>query len=535
MTDTVVHCLTVANEGGRPLDHVVVRSPGLDATGLGGPGWTIDQLAPGAQATRRVEAPLDGLLSTTVSATADDAGQAQQVSLDVVVQARPAALSVTRALAGADDPTCDHPLDRPSVGEHVSWCLTVTNTGGTFLGDVSVTDLALSATPIILPGRLAPGTSTTASGAGALLADPDGVPVATATSVDRAGEPLGDPGAVTSALTEGPGLQAQAQVSATRVTPGASVTMSVAVTNTSDEPLDQVAVDTTTCGPVARPSARLGDNGDASLQAGETWLYACSAPIYAETLAVASVVTPTQSVQTPSTVVVPQYADVRVKISQKNDLRVGSQTTYELKVQNTGDLPADNVSVVYDLNPGMTAVSASWQTVVPGDRDAIVPPPDDVGPAVPCQANGTQVVCALGTMPAQVLLEHILVTVTVAVDASLAGQNVNTTAKVTTSSPEQRTSDNDDSKPGKVFAAAECQDSRDCGPPSTDTTDEVPAGPGDSVPNARPFDPVSGSLAHTGVDPMAALAWGLVLLAAGLTLVTAGRRRYVLGCRPNVS
>jgi uncharacterized repeat protein (TIGR01451 family) len=541
LTDVVVHCLSVSNEGGRPLDHVVVRSPtiGLGSEGAAAsPAWTIDELAPGEHAGRRIEVPVDGLVSATTTATADDDGRRQQAEADVVVQVRPAALTVSRVFASPSDPACGTPLASPAVGDPVSWCIAVTNTGGTFLRDITVSDAAVSADPIAIPGTLEPGGSASARGGGTVLADPDVAPAARATSADRAGAALGEPGAVTSETAPGPGLRAEGQVSATRVRAGESVTMSVAVTNTADEPVDDVRVDTSTCGSVARPSARLADNGDATLQAGETWLYVCSAPVYTEMLAVASVVTPAQSVQTTPTFVSPEFADLRVKISQKNDLRVGSQTTYELKVQNTGDLPADNVVLTSTLPAGVTAVSGVWQTVVPPEHDLKNPPPDQVGPANPCQVSADRVVCSIGTIPAQVALEYVLGTVIVTADPAVVDKVVSFSAEVRTSTPEERTTDNSDSKLGKVFAAADCADSRDCDPTGGGGGGGGGGEPPVDPPGARPYDPTVGSrqgLAQTGIDIEAALAWGVVLLAAGLTLVAAGRRRYLLASLPVVS
>jgi uncharacterized repeat protein (TIGR01451 family) len=344
--------------------------------------------------------------------------------------------------------------------------------------------------------------------------------------VERTGRPVGDGTEVASDAARQPGLNAEAALDATHVAKGEDVTMSVTVSNDGDQPIDDIQVDTSLCGEGQEPTAQLFDNGDDSLDHGERWVYVCSAAVYRETLAVASVVTPAQSTNTRPSQITPDEADMRVKKSQRNDLRIGSQTTYQLKIQNLGNIPAAGAVATDPLPPGVRFVSAS----------------SDVGS---CQEGGGTVTCQLGNLPPQLDLEANIVTVVVEADAASVGQVIANEARVSTSTVESDFRQNTSTVRGKVFAVGECAGSRDCdhssnggggnpgngggvnpgGPPSDD---------GDGGGDLPLFDTpsgtaVRGSLASTGREPLTVTAWAMVLVASGLSLLVVGRRRMLLG------
>jgi uncharacterized repeat protein (TIGR01451 family) len=396
----------------------------------------------------------------------------------------------------------------------------VTNRGGTWLDEVAVTDPALSPTPIALPGRLGPGDSLTIHGSARLAGDGRGgpVPIARALPVERSGRPVGDATEVASDAVRLPGLNAEAALDATHVTKGENVTMSVTVSNDGDQPIDDLRVTTSLCGEGQEPTAQLFDNGDDGLDHGEQWVYVCSAAVYRETLALASVVAPTQNTVTRPSQITPDEADMRVKKSQRNDLRVGGQTTYQLKVQNLGTIPAAGAVATDPLPAGVRFVSAS----------------SDLGS---CQESGGTVTCQLGTIPPQQDLEANLVTVVVEADASAVGQIITNEASVSTATVESDFRQNTSSVRGKVFAVGECEGSRDCDPSGNGgggDGGDPPEDGGDEGGDLPLFDSISdtgvrGALATTGRDPLTVTAWGLVLLASGLLLLVVGRRRMLFG------
>src|SRR5262249_2868678 len=127
------------------------------------------------------------------------------------------------------------------------------------------------------------------------------------------------------------------------------------------------------------------------------------------------------------------------------DLRLGSDTTYELKVQNLGNIPAVGVVLTDPLPAGVHFVSAT----------------SDVGS---CGEAGGTVTCQLGTLPPQLDLEADFVHIVVGADPAVVGQVLTNEAQLSSSSPETDFRQNTSSTKGKVFAVGECEGSRDCDP-----------------------------------------------------------------------
>ena len=154
MGEPVTHCLRVTNPNAVPVSNVVVSAAALGLSADAS--WTLTEaLAPGATAERRVVVLVGRAVAVAVTATGRAADVEVTASAGGSVTPAPVALKVDRTLA-ADGPV-------PCAGP-VNWCLTVTNTGGTYLDQISVRDAGISATPLSLPGRLAPGERTALGG-----------------------------------------------------------------------------------------------------------------------------------------------------------------------------------------------------------------------------------------------------------------------------------------------------------------------------------------------------------------------------------
>jgi uncharacterized repeat protein (TIGR01451 family) len=533
----LTHCLTLT-AGDAPVSEVAVTAPALGVSGVAT--WQPGLLRAGTQATHRVVSEASRPLSVDAAATGTLGDTAVNASGSGTVSLAPAALTVERWYAPTDPTSCRDGAAAPTATTD-AWCVAVSNTGGTHLDELSVQDAALAAEPLALAGRLAPGARTvltpkpvTPSSSAAAL-DPPGpmstVPVASGRPIAGDGEPLGP--RVTSAPAAGSGLVVEQRVSGTLVATGEEVTATVTVTNSTPTPRTGVSVRNTLCGPMGAPASKLGDNGDAALGAGEAWVYTCSAPVVADTVAMAIVTTQddtSTSNSRPDNLLTPK-PELRLKKRLRNDLRVGSETRYEIEVINNGNGAAPNTVITDQLPPGTTFVRTSGAN---------------------CSASGTTVRCSLGTVPPQDPGQETIIQLFVNVSPAVVGQVLANTASVSTSALEVDTSNNTEMARGRVFAAGECGEaSRDCptatgSTATTATTAAAGSGTGGSSQNpsgAPGIDQGTGGsgsgsgasgtgsgsgLVRTGTEATELTAWALVLVASGVTLVAAGRRRQAL-------
>lgn len=535
----ITYCLELVNEGRSTAYGVQVDVPGL--TPVGG-AWVFEtELPPTARAQQRYVTTLDGPAPIEATATAQGTAGATAGAFVGLV---PPAVSTEKLAPG--DPACGDPVESPRG------CYRVTNTGGSWLDQLNLVPASMD-TPLSLERRISPGEAVllrppttdplalpteptaaasepmgppselagppaagTADGGGSgegATAGPEAVAdaVATARAVDAGGEPLPGAAPVSSAArpADAP-LLIDPIVSDEAVPLGDSVDFGLTVSNPVGGVSYAAAQMTDTACAQPGTSSELTGNGDSSLDPGETWLFACSAPIEVEVLSMAAVFAQDQTSTTLEQVterprpVRAQVPDLRIKKSQENDLVPGSQTVYELKVQNTGQHPAPNVVVIDPLPAGLTFVAAT-------------------ATAGACGHNGGVVSCSLGTIAVQESAEAVFVRITVEAQASVADQVVRNDASVTSDAGDVDPSDNTSFVRAR---AGVCQ--RDCQPVGLDNQ-------GNNQGNNSADDSVvvgGEQLVRTGVDTVAASAWGFVLLASGMSLVATARRRWALAALP---
>lgn len=533
MGDPVSHCLRLTNPNRSPVTDVVV---GAIALGLSADAkWVLGEpLAAGATVERRIVVPAGRSLVVDVTASGRLGDTEVIATASGSVTPAPPALTVDRAGPG------DGAMPCPGAG--LTWCVTVTNTGGTYLEQLSVRDAALSEGALALTGRLAPGEKAALGGTEAINGAVISHPVATALPVDALGEPVA--GTVSSAPLADGGLAATQVLSSTEVAPGSPVSATITVTNTGAKPAEQVAVRNTLCGEMGAPSSRLADNGNATLENGEAWVYTCSTPVVLDTVAMGVVVAQDEGpVNTRPGEIITQKPDLAVKKRQRTDLRVGSETRYEIEVINNGAIEAPNVVVTDQLPAGVTFLRAN------------------VGS---CSASGATVTCSLGTLPPQDPGQEVLIQIFAQATPAVVGQTLKNTVSASTSGAEQNLGNNSSFANGRVDPAGVCT-GRDCpgGPtdttPSTLTPATIPqggggAGSGGGGGAAPEVDQatrggVAGSggsgsssggggsgsggsgtsaFATTGANSATTAGWALLLLASGLVLTATGRRRLRL-------
>ena len=318
------------------------------------------------------------------------------------------------------------------------------------------------------------------------------------------------------------------------------VSATITVTNTGAKPAQGVAVRHSLCGEMGNPTAQLADNGNATLENGEAWVYTCSAPVVLDAVAMGVVVAQDEGpVNTRPGDIVVQKPDLKVKKRQKTDLQVGAETLYAIEVINNGPIDAPNVVMTDQLPVGSTFVRANLGS---------------------CTASGGTVRCSLGTVPPQEPGQETLIELYVLAPPAAVGQVMKNTASVSTSGVESNLADNTASASGEVFAAGVCKaGSRVC-IPTADTTPSSLAPSGSSGSGAAP--PIDGAtgpvvtagsgtnntgsnnagttntggggvgsgigLASTGANSARTASWAAVMLASGLVLTVMGRRRLRL-------
>ena len=530
---SVSHCLTVSNLGSQPLHGVTVTAEGL-GLGLSTP-WRIDgDLQPGTTVSRLATVVLDMAKPIEAVATADPilrpgpdgttVAMRPRATATVAHQVLPPGLDVQRALTSDGAPTCGVASPSIASGQRTSFCYTLHNVGGTKLDQITILDPAISAIPLTEGKTLRPGESTTLTGSAIVRNEAAVEIVATARPLDEHGE--GIKGRLTVSSKVDPnssGLSAEQAVSAETVAPGTDVTVSVTVTNSAPTPLKAVTVRSTVCGELIAASSRVSDNGDSQLDRGEAWVYSCTKTLSVETEALAVVAAQDSGTTTtrPARVRV-EAANLKMKVKQTNDLRVGSRTTYVLEVDNNGSADATDVVVLNPLNPLLTFVSATPNT---GS----------------CSLVNDDVSCSLGTIPPETNGRNTI-TLVVAAKAEGLGQTIANQARATTAVPDFNGFDNVATAYGSILAPDQCEGSRECTPssvPVTTPSDETPTSQlsdlrGSSVTPANSVVEDSRSvneltrLASTGAGVTSLIGWSAVFVAAGLGLVALSDRRRLL-------
>jgi len=208
--DTVTYCFTITNDGSTALSPVTFSDPdlGIDESDLSGPVGDLATLARDESVTLHYVTQLDGDLTNTasVTGTAVDGNGDPIPDVDPVTATDTAAVDeVTPALTV--DKTIYRGHDGGALcaggetaigvnGDEVTYCFTITNTGDTHVGPVTLDDATLGIDEGDMsvvdgdPALLAPGDSVTFIYETTLDGDLQNTVTATGPPTDPNGDPL---------------------------------------------------------------------------------------------------------------------------------------------------------------------------------------------------------------------------------------------------------------------------------------------------------------------------------------------------------
>ena len=485
-------CVVVENRGAVTVERLTTSVAGLveaDRPSVGGP----TRLTPGERHLFEVELAHDRPRHLTVEVEGWAGSEHTTTSAGAGLDATPPSLSVTPVPTGC-------PQDALA-------CVEVLNDGGTYLDEVAVLDGSASVVSLPSTRTLAPGERVTI----AMPEAPTGTLRASARSVDAAGNRLAAD-RVASGIDE---LTLHQVASRDSVEPGETVSFDITIVGGGDSADGGPRLSHSLCGDLGPATERTLDDGDQRLEPGEVWHHRCAARIDDDTVAVVEATGDRDGPSTRTTVRVDR-PDIGVRKRQRSDLRIGSETLYELTVQNIGSADAADVVVVDPLPDGVDFVAAE-------------------STKGSCSHAAGTVTCQLGTLAFQQGSETDLISIRVKARAGTVGQIVTNEAKITSSTTDRDTFDNTSKATGEVKDSDQCDDStRDCGPAAAPAVGPAatPApggrGPATRQPSAAPLDTGgTGPLARTGAEQARLLAWALVIAAAGVSLRVAGRRREV--------
>lgn len=340
--ETISYSITVRNTGDEPLEDVVVNDPLLGGN-LGVFPGTLDV---GASSTKSfnytVKAGDPDPLQNTVTASAtgtfsgDSVSDSDSCSTDI---SHNPGISVTKTCAA-----------NAKIGDEITYTITVENTGDEQLNSVDVSDPFLGNVSGDFPNTLAVGASASADFKYTVTDQtPDpihNVVTATATGADS-GKNVADTDSCDTDIVHEPGID----VSKT-CTPSAKIgdkiTWEITVTNTGNEPLENVTVDDTILGDLSASFPdTLAVGGSVTRSFDHTLTAQDVDPVHNEVTAKGDGVDSGKEVSDTDscdTDVIHQPA-IDVSKSCTAAVKIGEDITYSITVTNTGDEPLEDVTV----------------------------------------------------------------------------------------------------------------------------------------------------------------------------------------------
>lgn len=346
---------------------------------------TFDNLAPGAYTIREL-----GAENWRVSAiTCDDPDAATIIDLInasavVDLDAREAVTCTFVNEPGTPAIALTKQASAATIyaGELVTYSFAVSNPGAVTLGNVRVDDPLCPATPVQVGGF----NSGDSDGDGLLDLDETwrftcsrSLTVDTTNTATAYGDtPWGATvWAQASATVDviAPALTVEKSADQTQVAPGTLVNYQITVRNSGDVPLFAISVADDQ--PACAPNGPTGDDGNAALDVGESWLYTCAMTITADTVNTATAAgydvlgTRWQATDSASVTVVRPAIDL-VKSASTPYAYPGEVVTFTVQVRNSGGTWLQNIAVsdalpecqlsapVGDDGDGKLAIGEAW-------------------------------------------------------------------------------------------------------------------------------------------------------------------------------
>ncbi|MFC2031242.1 hypothetical protein ACFLWA_10985, partial [Chloroflexota bacterium] len=238
----------------------------------------------------------------------------------------------------------------------VTYAYTVTNTGADPLSDVQVVDNYCESPAYQSGDTSGDGlldVSETWLYSCTATVEEDTINTALATGLDPLARPLNDMAAAEVNVIN-PGIRVEKSADQTVVLSGTDVVYTYEVTNPGDDPLAAVEVSDTHCAEVSGPAAGGDVNSSGLLDAGETWVYSCTATIEVDTENTASATGEDSlgnEVGPATDVAEVDVIDPEIDVVKSVDHSVvlpGDMVQYTYLVSNTGDVPLSDVWVVDD-------------------------------------------------------------------------------------------------------------------------------------------------------------------------------------------
>ncbi|MDO9456907.1 hypothetical protein, partial [Nocardioides sp.] len=385
--DTVAYTFVVTNTGGTTLTGITVAD-GLPDTTVVCP---VTTLAPGASTTCTA-------VHTLTQAQVDAGQVTNPATVSGTPPTGPAVTdsdTVTTPLAATPSVTLTETAGAPfdangsgtiNAGDTVAYTFVVTNTGGTTLTNVTVTD-GLADTTVVCPaGTLAPGATATCTATHTITqAEVDAGQVFNPSSVvgtPPTGPTVSDTDTVTTPLTAAPSISLVETAGAPfdangsgSINAGDAITFSFEVTNTGSATLTGVTVTDSLPGTVVCPTTTLAPGAtttctltytltQADVDAGQV-----SNPATATgTPPTGPAVTDNDTVTTPLTaapsITIDETAAAPLDFNGSGTINAGDTVAYTFLVTNTGSTTLTNVAVTDGLAD--TAVVCPGTTLAPG-------------------------------------------------------------------------------------------------------------------------------------------------------------------------